>query len=178
MIIRRLTPEDAPACRRLRLQSLRESPTAFSGSYEEESVRPLEFFAHRLAPDDNVWPLGAFRGKRLVGIVTLVRDGQLKARHKAALYGMYVAPASRGLGIGRLLLTDAIALARKLQGVRQVRIGVVSANRPALRLYRSVGFVEYGKERQALLIDGRFYDEILMVLRLPRRRRVPPASQS
>lgn len=178
VIIRRLTPEDAPACRRLRLQGLREAPTAFAGSYEEESVRPLEFFAQRLAPDDNVWPLGAFRGKRLVGMVTLVRDGQLKARHKAALYGMYIAPASRGLGIGRLLLAETLKTALTLEGLRQIRLGVITANRPALRFYRKAGFSEYGKERQAWLIAGRFYDETLMALPLPRARRVRPEVRS
>lgn len=170
MITRRLTPEDAPAYRRLRLYGLREFPTAFGASYKEESVRPLEFFTQRLAPGADVWVQGAFKGNRLIGVVTVVRDSQLKARHKAAIYAMYIAPAFRGMGLGRLLITQAVEIARGMEGVRQVRIGVVSSNRPAYQLYRSLGFVEYGKEPQAWLIDGKFYDETMLVLRFQRRR--------
>lgn len=169
MTIRRLTPEDATAYRRLRLYGLRECPTAFCASYEEESARSPEALAKRLEPTPDSWTFGAFSGKRLVGLLTLIRDSQLKARHKAAIYGVYVAPAVRGQGIGRLLLAQGIATARAMESVRQIRLGVVAANRTALRFYRSAGFVEYGKERHALLIEGRFYDETLMALRLPRR---------
>lgn len=168
MTIRRLTPADVPAYRRLRLYGLRECPTAFCASYEEESTRSLDALAERLKPSPDSWTFGAFRGRRLVGLMTLIRDSQLKARHKAAIYGVYVAPAFRGMGVGRLLLAETIRTARAMDGLRQIRLGVVTANRPALRFYRKAGFVEYGKERQALLIDGRFYDETLMVLRLPR----------
>ncbi|WP_229176231.1 GNAT family N-acetyltransferase [Bradyrhizobium ivorense] len=41
-------------------------------------------------------------------------------------------------------------------------MGVTKGNAPALRLYQSAGFVEYGLERHALKVDGRYYDEILM----------------
>jgi hypothetical protein len=46
--------------------------------------------------------------------------------------------------------------------VEQVQLGVVSENQPALRLYASLGFVEYGVERDALKEDGRYFDEVLM----------------
>lgn len=142
---------------------------AFGASYEEESARTLESLADRLAPTADSWTFGAFRGRRLIGLITLIRDGQLKARHKAAIYGVYVTPAFRGVGVGRLLLAETLKTALALDGLRQIRLGVVAANRPAVRFYRAAGFVEYGRERQALLIDGRFHDEILMMLRLPRR---------
>lgn len=169
MIIRRLIPADAPAYRRLRLYGLRECPTAFCASYEEESARSLDALAERLKPSPDSWTFGAFRGQRLVGLMTLIRDSQLKARHKAAIYGVYVAPAFRGMGVGRLLLAETLKTALALEGLRQIRLGVITANRPALRFYRKAGFAVYGKERHALLIEGRFYDETLMVLRLPRR---------
>ena len=44
-----------------------------------------------------------------------------------------------------------------------VQLTVVSENEAARRLYRAMGFVEYGYEKRALKQDGRYYDEVLMV---------------
>jgi RimJ/RimL family protein N-acetyltransferase len=35
-------------------------------------------------------------------------------------------------------------------------------NEPARHLYASLGFQEYGMERNALKQDGRYYDEVLL----------------
>jgi RimJ/RimL family protein N-acetyltransferase len=39
---------------------------------------------------------------------------------------------------------------------------VVQDNARARRLYASLGFVDYGIERNALKQNGRYYDEVLM----------------
>jgi RimJ/RimL family protein N-acetyltransferase len=39
---------------------------------------------------------------------------------------------------------------------------VVSGNKPAQRLYDSLGFIEYGIEKNSLKQDGRYWDEVLM----------------
>jgi RimJ/RimL family protein N-acetyltransferase len=44
-----------------------------------------------------------------------------------------------------------------------VQLHVVSENEAARRLYRAMGFVEYGYEKRALKQDGRYYDDVLMV---------------
>ena len=43
---------------------------------------------------------------------------------------------------------------------------MVRDNEQARRLYTSLGFVEYGLERNALKQDGRYYDEVLMAKNL------------
>jgi len=40
---------------------------------------------------------------------------------------------------------------------------VISENEAARRLYRALGFIEYGVEKRALKQNGRYYDEVLMV---------------
>jgi RimJ/RimL family protein N-acetyltransferase len=47
--------------------------------------------------------------------------------------------------------------------VEMVQLTVVSENEAAHRLYRAMGFVEYGYEKRALKQDGKYYDDILMV---------------
>lgn len=53
-----------------------------------------------------------------------------------------VLPSHRGRGIGRELLEHAEAFARAA-GARELRIGVLSANSGARRLYRQSGFVPH-----------------------------------
>jgi ribosomal protein S18 acetylase RimI-like enzyme len=166
MIVRRLTPADAPEFRRLRLKALRESPTAFGSSYAEEARRPLAAFKTRLEARADNWVFGSLHGQRLIGVLRLVREQGKKERHKATIYGLYVAPSERRRGIARKLLAEAIATARTLKGLRQIRIGVVTSNAAARTLYVKAGFVEYGKEEDALFVAGRFHAESLMVKKL------------
>jgi L-amino acid N-acyltransferase YncA len=77
---------------------------------------------------------------------------------------MYVRPASRRSGAGRQLVQAVIQTAR--QKVERVLLAVVSDNQPALRLYQTLGFRQYGLEKNALKHNGKYSDEILMSLDL------------
>lgn len=166
MIIRRLLPSNVVAYRRLRLYGLRESPTAFGSSHTEEARRPLKAFAARLEQTDAKWTFGAFEKERLVGVVTLIREEKKKEKHKASIFGMYVEPKMRTNGIGRQLLDRAVETARRMSGLKQVRLAVVEGNRSALRLYESAGFKIYGREEAALFVAGKFQSELHLVYRL------------
>jgi ribosomal protein S18 acetylase RimI-like enzyme len=150
--------------------ALKESPTAFGSSYSEEVKRPLASFKERLAVVDDNWVFGSLRGNNLIGVLRLVREKGKKERHKASIYGMYVAPSERGRGIARKLLAAAVGTAKKIRGLRQIRIEVVTSNAAAIALYERAGFVKYGEEEEALLISGKFYSEFLMVKKLYRSR--------
>jgi RimJ/RimL family protein N-acetyltransferase len=163
MLIRRLTPADAAAFQALRLLGLQESPSAFSSSYEEECGRTLEFVAKRLEHNVERAVFAAFDVDELVGIIGVGVDGGRKLAHKRVVWGMYVAPSHRGRGIAKRLLHQALQFAAAMPGVRQVNLGVNVTNTAALRLYESMGFKPFGVERTALLIDGEFHDEMLMV---------------
>jgi len=167
--IRVLQESDIEAYQQLRLRGLRTNPEAFGSTYEREAKFTRETIAARIRPTDDKFVLGAFDDScALVGIVTFVRDEGLKVRHKGSIYGMYVAPESRRQGQGRALITELLARARTLEGLEQVHLSVVSDNDRARQLYRSLGFEIYGVEPHALLADGKYSDEDLMVHRLPR----------
>ena len=166
-MIRPLGAADAAAFQALRLRGLRESPAAFGSTYEEEAGVPLDEVAARLARgaegDDVVF--GAFgNGGVLVGVAGLRRDSHRKARHRARVWGMYVAPEARGRRLGRALLESLIAHARTLAGVERLTLSVVPDNLAARSLYLRLGFVTYGLEPQAYCLDDTYWDSEHMAL--------------
>jgi ribosomal protein S18 acetylase RimI-like enzyme len=135
-------------------------------TFEIEIEKPIEQLQHNLKITDSRLILGALYDNELIGIVTFVRDSNLKTTHKGSVYAMYVSPKYRGRGIGNALMSELINLANKCDGLEQVYLTVISNNNAAKRLYKNVGFVIYGTERNALKTGDQYWDEDLMVLRL------------
>jgi len=161
--IRSLGPADIDLYRALRLRALREEPTAFASSPEDERQLSIEAVESRLLETASQVMLGAFDGEMLVGMSGLLRERRTKMAHKAWIVSFYVAPEARRRGLGRLLLEHALARARTMPGLRQVNLGVNAGNVAARRLYESMGFVVFGLERGFMLVDGMLHDELSMV---------------
>ena len=78
---------------------------------------------------------------------------------RAAIFGAFVDGTLAGVA-GFAAQEDS----KQARGrAEMVQLTVVSENEAARRLYRAMGFVEYGHEKRALKQDGRYYDEVLMV---------------
>ena len=54
----------------------------------------------RLVPTEARGVVGAFQDAKLAGVAGLSFESREKIRHKATLFGMYVPPRFRGLGLG------------------------------------------------------------------------------
>jgi ribosomal protein S18 acetylase RimI-like enzyme len=162
--IRRLAQEnaaDGALYRDIRLEGLRANPEAFGSTFEIENARTLSWFFDRLGTST---VLGAFCDTKLVAIAGFaIQEGQ-KRDHKGLLWGMYVRPGARGIGVGRRLVEAVLDLAR--QRVELIQLTVVQDNEQARRLYASLGFLDYGLEKNALKQNGRYYDEVLMAKNL------------
>jgi ribosomal protein S18 acetylase RimI-like enzyme len=158
--IRRLMQADAADAvlyRDIRLEALGVHPEAFGSTLEIEAAQPSGWFADRLGSST---VLAGFRDAELVAVAGFaIQQGQKQA-HKGAIWGMYVRSDARRTGIGRRLIEAILDLAR--DRVELIQLTVIRDNEQARRLYASVGFLEYGIERNALKQDGRYYDEVLM----------------
>jgi GNAT superfamily N-acetyltransferase len=163
MAIRGLTSADAAAFQQLRLDGLRRYPSAFAAHYDEESQLDLSDVAARIVPTADNVVCGAFQEGVLVGIGGLKREVLKNLRHKALLWGMYVAPEFRGKGLGGRLLNYVLDEATRMHGVRQVNLWVNTTAPTAVALYRAAGFEEVGTERAFLMVDGIAQDLTLMV---------------
>ncbi len=148
----------------LRLRALREYPTAFGEEYGDAASLASGQINRRWqweTSNDN-FILGAF-DPELVGTVALARDEGTRKRHKAEVWSVFVAAEAQGKGIGRALMQELIALARRIEGLEQLYLGVDVNNVPAIRLYESLGFTRYAHERHAMKLGKQYVDEYLMV---------------
>lgn len=162
--IRRLTSDDAASFKAIRLEALKANPELLGSSFELEDELDVAWFAGRL---EDAHVVGAFRDGELVGTAGFsIQQGQKNA-HKGRLWGMYVQPSSRNLGVGRLLVSAMLDVAR--EKVELVQLSVVRENRPARRLYESAGFLEFGMEPKASKYGDKYYDESHMALDFGRR---------
>ena len=85
-----------------------------------------------------------------------------KIRHKATLFGMYVPPRFRGLGLGRQLVVAALECARSRAGIKIVQLTVSQGNASAETLYRRCGFVEFGVEPFAVAVASGYVSKVHM----------------
>jgi RimJ/RimL family protein N-acetyltransferase len=164
MLIRKLTIEDAPAFRTLRLEGLRTAPAAFGSDYEESLALPEARFVEWIeeAPPGAIF--GAFDGEALVGLAALAVERGRKKRHKATLWGVFVAASHTRRGLARKLTQAVIDEARGQCLLLQA--AVMLENHAARTLYASLGFERYGLQRKAAKVDGVFIDDELLVLDL------------
>lgn len=166
MPIRRLTADDAPAYRELRLRALREHPDAFTSDWEDANARPLEESRQRLASGQvPFW--GAFDEHHgaLAGMVGLDCSTRAKQRHKGTVVAMYVAREAAGHGLGRELLRALVQHAPAM-GLTDLVLTVTEGNLSAIRLYEEAGFTAFGTEPRAILVDGRLHGKVHMHLTL------------
>jgi RimJ/RimL family protein N-acetyltransferase len=145
---------------------LQEHPDAFTSSFEEERGKPLAAMAERIGADSHDRVFGAFVAGELAGMVGLGREPRAKGRHKAVVFGMYVAPEHGRRGIGAALLRRAIDEARAQPGLEQLVLTVTETNLAARTLYEKSGFRSFGIEPRAIRAGGAFFDKNHMILYL------------
>ena len=165
----RLTPGDAERYARFRMRMLLDSPWAYASSPEEDLARDPAEIARRLLGD--AYAIVALEEEEeLIATAGVTRRTQAKSAHRAGIWGVFVDPARRGRGHGRAVMSAAIEVARRWEGVDYVDLGVSENSPEARALYESLGFRAWGREPESLDIEGRRYDEIFMSLPLPTER--------
>ena len=120
-------------------------------------------FVLRSKVSERILILLAFAGETLVGMLDLSAGQRPSDRH-AGRFGMSVAKAWRGKGVGRRLLAAAIEETRGWPGFCRIELECAPWNAPAIALYESLGFVLEATRRKALNLRGLPEDMLLMAL--------------
>jgi len=97
------------------------------------------------------------------------REPRAKNRHKAAVFGMFVAPEHARRGIGVALLAHLVADVRRDPRILQLILTVTETNLSARTLYERAGFRSFGVEPRAIRVGDTFFDKNHMILFLEPR---------
>ena len=146
------------------MRGLALHPDAFTSSHDEEAQKPLAESERRLAPDSRDVVYGAFVDGTLAGVVGCSREPRAKNRHKAAVFGMFVAPEHARRRIGAALLAHLVEDARREPGLLQLVLTVTDSNCAARALYERAGFRSFGVEPHAIRVGDAFFGKNHMIL--------------
>jgi len=156
VLVRETVPDDWQALRDIRLEALRDAPTAFGSTYELEVLRGEAHWRDRVARGGTflafVPEVSATEPAGLIG-------GYQEDPVTVELVSMYVRPRARGRGVGEALVAAVIDWAGN-RNAECVRLWVTETNAPARALYERCGFALTG-ERQPVPYNPGF-DEVAM----------------
>ncbi|WP_030674427.1 GNAT family N-acetyltransferase [Streptomyces rimosus] len=109
----------------------------------------------------------AYVDRRLVGLGYWLRYARPTHRPHADLEKLAVDAAAHGCGVGRALSAALVGDARRA-GVEVLTLDARGDNDHALRLYRSLGFTEYGRLPDFVAVGERRFDKVFYMLDLRR----------
>ena len=149
----------------MRREVTRENPVQMGLTYEEELTRTLDSFRAQLSFTHPNVMFGSFVEGELVATAAIGYTSKFpSSRHKMVMWGVFTSPRYRRQGLSRQVVEAAVEHAFN-NGVSRINLQVYVPNEPAIALYKSIGFVEYGVEPEAVCINGQYYDGIHMTLK-------------
>lgn len=103
---------------------------------------------------------------QVVGFLAFRRYEYARLNHAGSM-GMGIKEGYRSQGIGTQLIGFLIEWAKQQDGLEKICLGVVSVNERAINVYRRLGFVEEGRQRNQIKYeDGSYSDDIMMAYML------------
>ena len=164
VLIRPATPDDAAGILAYLRQVGGETPNLTFGSegpgLTEEEERG---YLAGVAAADNSLAIVATVDGNLIGGLTFDGGKRPRLRHGGE-FGISVAQAYAGLGVGRAMIEYMIEWAERGGVVRKINLKVRVDNLGAIRLYRRMGWIDEGRTTRDTLIDGQFNDCLSMGL--------------
>ena len=143
--IRRIKASEGALLRDVRLRALRDSPSAFAMTYEDEAAHGNEHWMARAASvsaGGDSTTIVALRADDTIGMVAGYHPDP--AHHVVELVSMWTAPTIRRRGVGRRLIDALVLWAAEEASAHTVELWVTASNEEALALYAATGFALTG----------------------------------
>ena len=104
----------------------------------------MQHFIDKQAQSDNQITLLAFLNDELAGVINITADQRPRVRH---------------IGLGSILMEEAIEWAKSSASIRRLQLTVQKRNLAAVHLYKKMSFIIEGlQERGACIEGGEFLD--------------------
>ena len=147
--IRRLSPGEGDLYRRVRLESLKESPEAFASTYEAAINRTEESWSSQADASATGRDRATFviLTDEPIGLAALYRD-ETKPE-EGELLQVWLSPVHRGGPLAAELM-DTVFHWASSNGFETIRAEVTPANGRALRFYEKYGFIPQGEGNTAV----------------------------
>jgi ribosomal protein S18 acetylase RimI-like enzyme len=105
----------------------------------------------------------ALSGKRVVGIVSAIRE-RMKLCNNVGIE-ISISKDFRGVGLGEKMLRLIISEAKKKLKPKNIYLTVAAENKPAIRLYKKVGFKKViGRYQECIKHKGKYIDQLVLLL--------------
>jgi len=85
-----------------------------------------------------------------------------KVNSHVATFGISIAKRYRGKGLGKLLMEKILIEAKRLSEIKIITLEVFAENQNAIKLYKKLGFNEYGRLPKGIKYKRRYIDNVLM----------------
>ncbi len=163
-VLKNATAADAEeVCRTFRLT---HDETDFLMSYPDENTMEIEMeriYLSSKEESDREIEICAFIDCRIVGTAGIDAVGRKEKVSHRTEFGISIERNFWGLGIGRAL-TEACIECAKIAGYEQLELDVVSDNAAAMNLYKSLGFIEYGRNPKGFRSRRTGWQELVLML--------------
>lgn len=139
--VRRITADEFPALRAVRIAALTDSPAAFGSTLERELAFTDDMWRERASASsagDARLTLLAWERDEVVGVIGAFRTAA--EAPVVELVSMWTRPEVRRSGVAVALVQGVVDWAQSLADVARVELWVVRGNEPAQRLYERMGF--------------------------------------
>lgn len=117
---------------------------------------------HRTRGDEIIWTIADLENDRCLGHVGLYK---IDHRVRSAEFAILIGDKSRwGQGLGREITSAVLKFGFEQLNLNRIELTVLENNAAALALYRRLGFVQEGVQRQAQFRDGQYLNVVQMGL--------------
>jgi RimJ/RimL family protein N-acetyltransferase len=156
MEIKIAQPSDWQKYKEIRLKSLKESPQAFGGSFDNESQQSDDEWREKIIKSNRFFVLAEEEG-----IVAGVAGAKQIDADNGIIIAVYLVPEARGKGYSKEILSIVL---QELEN-RKAKIVTLTVNtkqEAAVRAYKALGFQIIKTNVDEKLGDGLLHDEYVM----------------